>query len=413
MRGREVFLKFWRWSEKNGDWELITRVDTPHPIPGQLNPGQVLALEAAPQGDAFITVGSDGNARVWKPKTRTRAGVPVRSGEGEMLNWGCRRVISFSKGKTEGELSALTLLDDLELPSTTQDKRWWSSAALSEDGSVLAVAAPASELQSSTTNDSVIHLIDSDTGNINQTLAGLRIGPVTGIAIVERSLVILGTSKLLVWNLVDGEVDWEYELQEFGAMTSTGSTHLTVDPHSGTFAVSFTGPGSMHRIAIFKHENPEPIHIETLGMPVAALLTTGGGKGYMFLDTQARVQYLSPIQTPHFSLALASRGQVEVEVEEQSKLAEAYSSISKGDIVQANATRNEEEDDDGVVEKVIPREALENVFGDVPAYSQRPLEEAFEGVLDLFAKRPLDDSDEEEEEEEEEDDEDSDEEMDD
>ena len=110
-RKREVFLKFWRWSEPRKEWELITRVDAPHPSPDELGAESILDLAAAPSGHTFVTVATDGCAKIWKPKVRVRPGATAAAEA--TITWGFRKSINFAKRRADPTdilpLSALTL----------------------------------------------------------------------------------------------------------------------------------------------------------------------------------------------------------------------------------------------------------------------------------------------------------------
>ncbi|KAI5853003.1 WD40-repeat-containing domain protein [Morchella snyderi] len=427
--GREIYLRFWKWTEQKKVWELVTRVDSPHPSASGLGAEEVYDLIAAPKGHEFATVGADGSVRIWKAKVRTRAGgIEVRTAEGALTSWGCRRAIMFSKGQRELELSTSTLLD-VQAPTKPSKKGaaaappYWSQLAFSEDGSVIAIATPVTGLSSSN-KDTTLYLADARAGAVRHTISGLQLGLVTGLGIHERHLIVLGTSKLLVYNLVNSSIHYEFPLETLNASSSAGG-HLAIDHHSGTFAIAVAPRkiGDKHRVLVFKTDSVAPVHVQDVGLAaVTALKSSEGGKGYMALDAEARIQYISPVLAPHVSVAQqASSAEFSLEdndVEVATGLSGVYMTNGNGAPpsgsdeemeavdIDGDEEEEEEEEEDGVVDRVVPREALENVFDAVPAYAAGSVEEAFEKVLALFVKKPLGaDGDNEEDEDEDEDEE--------
>lgn len=433
-QGREIYLRFWKWTEQKKLWELVTRVDSPHPSASGLGAEEVYDLIAAPKGHGFATVGADGSVRIWKAKVRTRAGgIEVRTAEGALTSWGCRRVIMFSKGQRELELSTSTLLD-VEAPTKRSKKGaaaaaaaaataappYQSQLAFSEDGSVIAIATPVTGLSSSK-EDTTLHLADASAGAVRHTISGLQLGLVTGLGIHERHLIVLGTSKLLVYNLVNSSIHYEFPLETLNACSAAGG-HLAIDHHSGTFAIALAPRknGDKHRVLVFRPDSVVPVHVQDVGLAaVAALKSSEGGKGYMALDAEARIQYISPVLAPHVSVAQqASSAEFSLEdndVEVATGLSGVYmtnggaaSPSDHDEEMEVVDAEEEEEEEDGVVDRVVPREALESVFDAVPAYAAGSVEEAFEKVLALFVKKPLgaDDDNEEDEDDDDEADED-------
>ena len=211
LSGREVFLKFWR--REGSSWHLVTRVDSPHPSPthATFNGGaKVLDIIPLP-GITFATLGSDGCVRIWRPRVRTRGGVVVkhrdlkRGGikDGEdivQVNWGCRKAIQFLKGSDAASHGALTI---------------------SQDGSVIAVSITNDPIAPTSTNNSsssiipplttspAIYLISPAHSTTLHVLRGFQSGPIAALTVLSRHLIILGTDKLINFDLVIGRVKWE------------------------------------------------------------------------------------------------------------------------------------------------------------------------------------------------------------
>jgi NET1-associated nuclear protein 1 (U3 small nucleolar RNA-associated protein 17) len=382
---REVFLKFWRWSEPRKEWELITRVDAPHPSPDEMGSESILDLATSPEGSAFATLGADGCVKIWKPKTRARPGVPAADSP---VNWGCRKSVNFSKRlPVTAEVLPLALLDGESLP---KPQGTWGNLAFSSDASLLAVSSPDTSFGA---HDSLIHLLDTATGSVRQTLGGFHLGRTTGLAILDRYLVVAATQKVLVWNLVHGKVEWEYVMSEICNLDEP-TLHLAADGKDLSFAIafsSFTKTRTGGNVVVWGPvSDPHPALTQTLSKPVAALKSAGEGKGFFVLDTEARVQYVTPILASHTSVAsiVASGQEIEAQEEEGQGLKGLYMTDTKGEVQPMDV-------DEGI-EKVVRREALEGVFDEVEVYEQGSVEAAFERVMALFAKPALGEDDEEE-----------------
>ncbi|KAG0643652.1 WD40-repeat-containing domain protein [Tuber brumale] len=384
----EVSLKFWKWSEKSLSWELATIIKSPHPSSNGTRPEEVLDLVAAPKTHLFATLAGDGSIRLWKPKVR-RDGARLRGEDSEITVWSCRKVIKFSKGKKEQQVLAQNLLSGV-----SPQKPWWGSAAFSEDNSVIAAAVP-----NSLGDDSAIYLADPSSGTIAHFLSGLQVGKAAEIAILERYLIILGTSKLLVWNMVNGTVQWEFSLKTLLSADSP-VTHLAVDYVSQTFALTVSQRDAQSpKIFIFEAPHPTPVHVQNFGYgyQIMALIATDTGKGYVTLDNQARAHCLSPILAGPVQRIPAEDEEEEQEAlpvteEDEPKigtLSGAYLSTtthttSAEDRMDLDCAKN-----DGVVDHVVSREALEDILDSTPSYAIGSLEYIFDQVLQLFAKAPL------------------------
>ncbi|PWW72336.1 WD40 repeat-like protein [Tuber magnatum] len=383
----EVSLKFWKWGEKSLSWELATIVKSPHPSSSS-GPEEVLDLVAAPRAHLFATLAGDGSIRLWKPKVRARDGARLRGEDSEITVWSCRKVIKFSRGKKEQQVLAQNLLGGMG-----PQKVWWGSATFSEDNSVIAAAVPSS------LGDSAIYLADPSSGAIVHFLSGLQVGETAEIAILERYLIILGTSKLLVWNMVNGTAQWEFNLRILLSVDNP-VTHLAVDYVSQTFAITISQPDAQSpKVFIFEAPHPTPVHVQRFdcGYQIMALIATDTGKGYVTLDNQARVRCLSPILAGPVQHVSAGD-----EEEEQEALADAEEDeptigILSGAYLSTTTHTMSVEDrmdldyhkGDGIVDHVVSREALENILDSTPSYAIGSLEYKFDQVLQLFAKAPL------------------------
>jgi len=435
--GREVFLKFWR--KNNAAWELVTRVDSPHPdtTATTFNGGaNVLDLVALPstKSAGFASLGADGCVRIWKARVRTRGGVVVnyrdlekgglRSGEDiAQANWGCRKVIRFVKGNA--------------IASTSSPG---GALAVSYDGSVLAVAVSAVGATTTTASSgaltsSAIYILDPATGLTLHTLLGLQPGNISSLRITDRYLVILGTNKLIVFDLVRGRVKWELPITHLLQNSLTPRSEelfMDADMSKGTIAVgvNFQLASGKEEVTLFSrkeenrhchwglvlsvfdlaHSKPVPVfRTVRIGVAMSALKavpiptestgvegsTLGIGSGYLYMDSFARVNYLTPstitVSQPAVEAPPPARG-----------LSAIYAAPSA-----------REEDEEMIPEEVevdldmrapVSSEMLSNVlFEHVGAtggeggvvesmqmvYGMMDLAEVFERVMGLYARPPL------------------------
>ncbi|KAI5805010.1 quinon protein alcohol dehydrogenase-like superfamily [Geopyxis carbonaria] len=389
-RGREVFLKFWKWHGKRKEWELVTRVDTPHPSQSDAAGSEsILDITSTLSGQEFATIGADGCARIWRPKDRARAGTKTPG----LTTWTCRKTIAFTKPRA---IAPKSLLPASAAPKT----RTWGAAAYSDDASLLAVASPEQGIG----DDSLLHLLSPRDGTVLQTLGGMNLGRTHGLAILERYCILAGSRKLLVWNLVDGAVAWELVLSDIITSPITpGSVHLAADPHARTFALAFA-TADAGAVLVFRPDSPAPLCERDLDAPVAALHALPAGGGFVVLDVEARVQTLAPARLA-VGAASAAAGAVGAD-EVESRLSALYLGATATTAVAKTEAAGdgdadgdvEMEDGSGSGDAVVPRQRLEAVFDQAPAFAA---EAVFERVFELFAKRPLraeeDDEDEDEE----------------
>ncbi|KAF8474194.1 hypothetical protein BDZ91DRAFT_845564 [Kalaharituber pfeilii] len=438
--GGEVYLKFWRREERTSSWELVTRVDSPHPSPTTItfNGGaKVLDIVALPgtKTPGFATLGADGSVRIWKAKVRTRGGVVVKHSDllkggvkaGEdvvQVNWGCRKVIQFTKGTCIAPSSA-------------------GSIAISSDGSVIAVSLSetsspfVSPSQShsvvSPTRNSVVYILDPATGLTFHSLRGFQGGAVAGVKIVDRYLIIVSTRKVVSFDLVRGRVRWELSLPQlvfggkkydqfdlenaaidpedifiaagttsYSLSPSATSTDETVPPSAGinkppTFALAINSRHKNPHTSIYT-PNPPPsysshIFVFNPSGPAVPLFSTkipsvgitalqtvpyipiaGDAEvesvvaarlgGYVYLDMHARGKYIVPgaVQVPDYTLpALSATSEAEL----QGGLSSLYTSVAP---VPTTTTAPEEGEDEVElsIERNIYTDQLANILFSQP-----------------------------------------------
>ncbi|KAI5807716.1 hypothetical protein DFH27DRAFT_497873 [Peziza echinospora] len=433
--GKEVYLKFWRKDEKNG-WGLATRVDSPHPSPvsGMLGGGaKVFDLLALPSSSltrspVFASLGADGCVRIWKSRVRTRkGGEKVTDGVAEQVNWNCRKVIQFAKSTPTNAHGAMTV---------------------SQDGSVIAVAISTPAPKGSTAVESTaIYILDPDSTVIHHTLLGIQAGLISALRITDRYLVILGTRKLVVFDLVRGAVKWDVPTQILAGKIASGLTpaSLFLDagavPGNGVIvginvpptpakepaddkllvivdtnkkASSNVEPRHTARILIFDPatEAPRPVYSNTLsqnvGITAVKALATGG---YIYLDTFSRIKTLLPTHQHHEQFTVASSFTTTTTptakpssssssstpstfaASSTTTTPSGLSSIYDTTATSASADVGVEEMEDANPRPPVAPEVLSNVFfgaNDSSAvYGMVEMQDVFERVMGLYARPPL------------------------
>ena len=280
----EVHLKFWSWNIDLRTWELVARIDNPHPgdatTPRSI--GKVLDLVSDPSSVGFATIADDNTVRIWTPRMRYRNGVQVRGKDGKNLtNWSCSHIVPLVR-------EAAAIIENSE--------HLTACLAYSQDGSLLAAG--------SSNSASKIHLIDMDSGKVRYTRTGLFTGRLMGLGMVDRYMIML-SNELGVWDLVDDELHYGLSVKSYGlsAVKETASTHLVVHPRNHTFAIALPAIGHSSKsttklgskIAVFDPENPTPLFVTTLRHTVISLLPATERKGYYAIDSAAEVRVLTPI----------------------------------------------------------------------------------------------------------------------
>ncbi|KAF8531806.1 quinon protein alcohol dehydrogenase-like superfamily [Trichophaea hybrida] len=381
----EVYLKFWKWSELKREWEFVTRIDSPHPCPEDMSAGSVLDLIAAPNGHAFLTLGIDGCVKIWKPKGMAILSVSTAE---STVNWGYRKSVNIWKQRYD----AFTFPQVLPVAfHQIQPMQWWGNVAFSEDGSLLAVSCPDPGLSSE--EDSLLQLIDPDSGSNRQSVCGLHIGRTSGLAILGRYLIVAGSQKLMVWNIVHGRVEWEYSISEL-TTTPSPTLYLAVDWKDQTFAIAFS-VFSKKRIGAKIYvwglvSDPNPVFTQDLEAPVAALKSAGEGQGFIVLDRHSRVQYVTPLLAAHASVVsiITSGQQVEDEHDAQGLLGlHLVNTSGDREMIDVGVEAAE-----GEMEKVVFGEVLQVVLDEMEICEQGSIE-VFQKVLGMFAKPSLQNED--------------------
>ena len=387
---QEIYLKFWLWNDDSKVWELVSRIDNPHASQNgnPYNRGRVLELVSNPNAVGFATVGQDGIVKSWRPAIRRRQGLEVRGKDGSNLrSWHCKHTIHL----------------ELTLP---QDIRG-AKLSYSQDGSVLAVG-----LQM--ISQSPIYLLNTHSGSIRSVQTGLYSGPLLGLGIINKFLIIL-SDDLCVWDLVIDErvcgIQLKSHILPLDRRAST--THLAVDAPNGIFAIAVpdirddpTSPTeSRSQIAIFDPTNTSPLFTTSLRSPVTHLLPDTRRKAFYIIDPAAEIRTLAPKQ-PAASLAttlakldeeapLSIRGLSDIfgnwkraesiEDKHATRLLTSNTFDNENNITQGPPPRWIQKND--AADVVVSQDRLAEVFDFAPAYALPPVTELFEQVASLYSGR--------------------------
>ncbi|KAJ9649506.1 NET1-associated nuclear protein 1 [Coniosporium tulheliwenetii] len=391
---REIYLKFWAWNEEKEQWMLETRIDAPHVSPDGVLPGRLLDLIAEPNRVGFATVGEDGSVRMWKPKTRLRDGTVVRGSNAEgLVIWSSRFVVELEQG-----IDALDAEVDARTTSTTLAAR----LAFSSDGSVLTVA----QERSHNGGRGLIHFIDTATGEIRQSRAGLYDGGLISLGFLDRYLIIL-SNDLTVWDIVDDELSYSISLSlpSITLAQRSAVAHLAVNLTDNTFAISLPdqvdGHGLRSKVFVFDPAQPQPIYSNRLPHIVTALLPAHRAKGYIALDAAAEIRIIGPRAAAAIPLiqptAAPEQSLATVADEEAAEPAEAAGddqdagveeavadAAAAGDVPEEMAIDDAGDDANPVVRP----EQLAEIFDVGPSFALPPVKELFDAVVGLYARKP-------------------------
>ena len=370
----EVYLKLWSWNIDTKVWELVSRIDNPHASPSgrPYDQGGVLDLISDPSSVAFATVGEDGIVKIWKPATRRRNGLEVKSKDGRGLTaWHCQHTAPLETAELTGGTGLLG-----------------AKLAYSQDGSILAAG-----LQSS--RSSPIYIIDTYSGEIKSVHTGLYAGPLLGLGIVHKYLVTLA-DELCVYDLVDDKLKYGVDLAGHGLPLEKrlALSHLAVDTHDSIFAIAIphtakTGLGS--QIIIFNPADATPQFLKYLPSAVTTLLFASGRKGFYAIDSAAQVRTITPSQSippvPKIApedKAAPTRGLIDLFGDGQTMLAQGGTGRDAGLTVAKSSSITHDlsnEQDEAVV---VSQDRLAEVFDVGPTYALPPVTQLFEQVATLY-----------------------------
>ncbi|KAK6496682.1 hypothetical protein TWF481_001670 [Arthrobotrys musiformis] len=394
--GKEVILRFWRWSgvsssssaagsaSGKGSWELVSMIESPHGVLDNGSAGDVADLTGSPKGAMFASVGGDGTIKIWGKRTRTRAGVKVE--KDDMVVWNCRRNLELFKSS----------------PNVIQDGR----IAYSGDGSVVAVSYADAD-------DGVVTIIDPVEGTVKQEIGSLQTGRIFALTFVGRYLIIAGAERVIIWNLVSGVAEWGSELKplvgrgvNLRSDTFVPNIHLAGCEAQGTFAISVNYPlfeegekrgrrledltkagNTASMVSVFEVEGFAVVSKKRAVNGVLALEAASngkGGQGYFWLDGAANVYFLSSggvVSGGAGAGGAANNGYLE-DIDGVGGLANAF-------LEKAVIDEDEEETvEDGGDEKVVRSHMLAKLFP-APAYASPAVGDVFGRFMEIVGQKAL------------------------
>lgn len=380
---REVYLKFWATSSEDQSLELVSRINAPH-FTGRSEP--VYGLAADPHSHRFATVGQDGVVRLWEPTIRQRDGVLVRGKLGRQLhNWACSRTIYLQENEE--------LVDPNVVASKTY-LRGSGAVCFSEDGSTLVCAI-------GTVHGSILHVIDTESGKIRNSLDGLIHGEVRDVRVLSSCLVVL-SDRLIVYDLVSDELLYGVQLRISEDHHGPGPsilTHMAVDHRTSSFAVAVTrgkldSPNLVSELAVFTPDQSEPAMVRKFPHPVTSVVASVGSSGYLVLDSAAQLWSVTEGMDTNslaFAQPLADLNLEHADVEDPREaqplalLAGPDDEPGSGDEMDVDVPDVANDDEDNAYPAVVPPQKLATLFDSAPAFAMPPIEDMFYQVTKLLS----------------------------
>jgi NET1-associated nuclear protein 1 (U3 small nucleolar RNA-associated protein 17) len=372
---REVYLKFWEAQEGEEQIALVSRINAPHAT----NRNEaVLDLASNPVSTCFATIGTDGNVRLWRPKTRSQNGVVVKGPNGrEVFTWSCSQIIAVGDGIPQDGV--------IDLPESGASQEPQGSIAFSEDGSTLFVAF-------GTAGSGAVYVIDAASGEVVKTLEGQWKGQLRSIRALSPFIIIL-SDELRVYDVVSDELRYGVVIPQSKA---NALLQLAVDHTSGHFALALpANEGSL--IAVFQPEDIEPLLVRSTPQRIVSLVSAPETSGFIALDDAAQVWVVAEGSDPS-SLAtvqpledLRLEG-IDVDGNEVGLLDEDEDMASDVDEAEAEPVTEPEDvemEDDDSHPSVVQQQHLADIFDAAPAFTAPPIEDLFYKVTGLLATKPL------------------------
>lgn len=284
QKRKEVYLKFWHWSEAQGIWELTTRVETPH-LAASGEAVQILSLKARSDRSEFVTLGSDLTIKVWQPTARytTSAKSQPRSNTMEHT-WKHLTSVDLSYAGDDATAGTMTF---------------------SEDGSILAVGLK-----------NAIHLIDTRQWSVYSSRQIFSVDSIRSVEFQARYLVILSEQSLAVWNVVDDVVQTPAKSAS-SSSTSSKNIALAADSSTNTFAVvtktlavnhGLASRGTTHSIAVYSTSTMTLLSESGLEKAPIKFLADPNNGGYIAIDVAANLWRFSHPRQNIQALAVSTEG---------------------------------------------------------------------------------------------------------
>ncbi|KAI0103511.1 WD40 repeat-like protein [Daldinia grandis] len=384
---REVYLKFWAASPEDQSLELVSRINAPH-YTGRSEP--IYGLAADPHAHRFATIGEDGVVRLWEPTIRQRDGVLVKGKLGRQLHsWGCSRTIYLQENEEPVDPDAMAIGNSI---------RGSGAVSFSEDGSTIVCAI-------GTVHGSAIHVIDTESGKIQNSIDGLITGEIRDIKVLSSCLIVL-SDRLIVYDLVSDELLYGVQLrvnEDTSSPSAAILTHMAVDQKTSTFAVAVSRgkPGSpflTSELAVFSPDRSEPEIIHRFPYPITSVVASAGSSGYLVLDSAAQLWSVSEgmdTKSLAFAQPLVDLNLDQVNTEEAREDRPTLALLSgqddepqSGDEMDVDMT-DATVDGDDAYPAVIPPQKLSELFDTAPAFAMPPIEDMFYQVAKLFSSNSV------------------------
>ncbi|KAI1414037.1 sporulation protein [Hypoxylon sp. FL1857] len=380
---REVYLKFWAVSPDDQSLELVSRINAPH-YTGRSEP--VYGLAADPLSHRFATIGEDGVVRLWEPTVRQRDGVLVKGKQGRQLHsWACSRAIYLQENEEPVEQDAVAVKAFL---------RGSGAVAFSEDGSTLVCAI-------GTVHGSTIHVIDTESGKIRNSIDGLITGDIRDIAVLSSNLVVL-SDRLMVYDLVSDELLYGVQLRRNDDPHGPGASILTqmaVNHRTSTFAVAVSrakldSQNVLSELAVFSPDRSEPEMVHRFPHPITSVVAAVESSGYLVLDSAAQLWSVSQgmdTKSLAFAQPLVDLNLDQVHTEEAHEDGSTLALLSGQDDEPASGDEMDLDIPDATADKdnaypaVVPPQKLSELFDTAPAFAMPPIEDMFYQVTKLFS----------------------------
>lgn len=387
---REIHLRFWHWNEELEMWTLSTRVDSPHARFLDADPGSgagsVLKLVSDPSSNTFATIGTDSNVKIWKPKLRTKYGLPLKEPDGtDAVDWICKRTIQLPTSTDRAD-SPMDGIEGEDLPKTVDISE--ASLVFSQDGSMLACG------NASTDENALplIHFVSPNTGAKITTKTGLVAADqdLLDFGFIDHFFVTLSTGAVRVWNLIDDT--HQYTLVLGGEQEDQEEALLAINHADETFAIVSYVPNESNtplpKVEVYAPKETVCLFARELPTPPVKLLSAGasGSKGYTILFEDGTIRNLSsaaPTTQPPQTLKEAPLAVVEKK-DDDVAMSDAIGSAFGLPVSEYAGPVDVVEDD----RRVVRPEQLAEIFDTGSSLGLPPVREMFQAVVGLFARKP-------------------------
>jgi NET1-associated nuclear protein 1 (U3 small nucleolar RNA-associated protein 17) len=381
---REVHLNFWTARKDDAtQYEPITRIHEAHCTS---QPEAIFDLISDRRSDCFVTLGDDAMVKIWKPQPSSKSRLQHQVDGGVSWKWACTMAIPLGEsGKTGDDVARVDV--------TPQSRKRHGALAFSEDGSTLFSAFGADD-------DAVLYIIDSETGEIRNTIYDLFRGGIRSIASLSSAVILL-SDDLKLYDVVADELLYGVRLHRQGRGATSG--HLAVNYESGTFAVAISTSelpvsrfrkGAASEVAIFSPAQMQPLYQEVFPDLILSLLSTPASSGFIAIDACAKVwslveaasetQLAQPLADLNLHEEASQLLSQQDDAVEMVTLQEDLSEDENGD-----GSEGDEVGEIGRETAVFAPERLAEIFDAAPAFALPPIEQLFYQVADLLSPTPL------------------------